>query len=109
MDRTSINPTPMATTIWGCFPGTHDLTASHADLTAAGLKIFERSVRVVEGNSYTQIIGVTFNGNYTVELDPNGSMSNWIDVMRLYNDWTVADDDGIDQVRYINPLHWENC
>lgn len=109
VDRTASLQDPMTTTIWGCFPGTHDLKASHADLTAAGLKIFERPVVVREGNSYTQTIGVTFDGNYTIELDPNGGTSAWIDVMRLYNDWTHGDDDGVDQVRYINPLRWESC
>ena len=108
VDATASTVTPMTTTIWGCFPGSYDLTASHATLTSEGLKIFERSVVIQTGNSYTQTIGVTFNGNYQITLNPNGGMSGWIPVMRLYNDW-IGDDDGIDQVRYKNPLNWESC
>lgn len=99
----------MTTTIWGCFPGTYSLSDSHETLTNEGLKIFERTVHVALGNSYTQHIGVTYTGNFSVELDPNGGVSNWIDVMRLYNDWDIGDDDGIVEVRYINPLDWETC
>ena len=89
-------------------PGTYDLTASHETLNSQGLKIFERSVVIAEGNSYTTTLGVTFNGNYSITLNPNGGVSGWIPVMRLYNDW-IGDDDGIDQVRYKNPLNWETC
>lgn len=98
----------MTTTIWGCFPGTYDLSASHSTLTNEGLKIFERTTAVAPGNDYTQTLGITYNGDYTITLNPNGGQSAWIDVMRLYNDW-IGDDDGIVEVRYRNPLNWENC
>lgn len=105
---TSGSHSSMTTTIWGCFPGQYDLSASHATLTSQGLKIFERTTTVAPGNSYTQTIGVTYTGSYSITLNPNGGTSNWIDVMRLYNDW-IGDDDGIVKVRYKNPLNWEQC
>ena len=108
VDATASTTRPMTTTIWGCFPGSYDLSASHETLTNEGLKIFERSVVIATGNSYTQTIGVTFTGTYRIALNPNGGMSGWIPVMRLYNDW-IGDDDGINQVRYKNPLNWETC
>ena len=98
----------MTTTIWGCFPGSYDLSASHATLTSEGLKIFERTTQVAPGNDYTVNLGITYTGSFSITLNPNGGQSNWIDVMRLYNDW-IGDDDGIVKVRYRNPLDWETC
>lgn len=105
---TSSTYSAMTTTIWGCFPGTYDLTASRETLTNEGLKLFERTVTVAPGNSYSTPLGITYTGNYSVTLNPNGGVSPWISVMRLFNDW-IGDDDGIVQVRYRNPLEWESC
>lgn len=98
----------MTTTIWGCFPGAYDLTASHETLTNEGLRLFQKTTPVSPGNDYTQKIGITFTGSYSITLAPNGGVSGWIPTMRLYNDW-IGDDDGIVQVKYRNPLNWETC
>lgn len=97
---------------WGCFPGTYDLSASHETLTNEGLSLYNGHVFWGTGASTSDeniVINKTFTGSYSVELNAGGSESNWINVLRLYNDWGNLDDDGIVQVRYRNPLNWDQC
>lgn len=105
---TSSSYSSETTTIWGCFPGDYDLTASRQSLTNKGLKIFEHTTAIGPGSDYTQTIGVTYTGDLSISLNPNGGTSSWISLMRLWNQWVGADD-GIVQVRYRNPLDWETC
>lgn len=95
-------------TVWGCFPGTHNLSDSHESLTAQGLRLFTYNFWGGTQAAVTASINKTFNGSYSLTI-PAGSSSNWIDVMRLYNDWVIADDDGIVQIKYTNPLDWTQC
>lgn len=99
--------TTMTHTIWGCFPGTYDLTASHSTLTNEGLRLLTHTFWGGTQAPVSASINRTFTGTYNITL-PTGHTSSWISVLRLYNDW-IADDDGIVQVRYNNPLNWTQC
>ena len=103
---------PMTHYAWGCFPGTHDLAASHETLNNEGLALYGGHMFWGPGQSTSDenlVINKTFTGSYSVELDAGGGESNWINVIRLYNDWGDYDDDGLVQLRYRNPLNWTQC
>lgn len=100
-------PSAEVHTVWGCFPGTHDLSASHETLTAQGLRLFTYTLWGGMQTDVSASINKTFTGNMSFTV-PAGGTSSWITVMRLYNDW-VADDDGLVRVRYTNPLNWSQC
>ena len=100
---------PMYHTVWGCFPGTHNLRASHQTLTDEGLRLFTYTFWNGSQPEVSVSINKTFSGTYSITVPANGGMSDWIDIMRLYNDWSIADDDGIVQLRYANPLSWTQC
>lgn len=103
---------PMTHYAWGCFPGTHDLAASHETLNNEGLALYGGHMFWGPGQSTSDenlVINKTFTGSYSVELNAGGGESNWINVIRLYNDWGDYDDDGLVQLRYRNPLNWTQC
>ena len=102
-------PITMTHYVWGCFPGTNDLTGSHASLDNAGLRLYSYQFWGGTQGSVSYAINKTFTGSYSITVPANGGLSNWITTMRLYNDWTIADDDGLTQVRYSNPMSWEQC
>lgn len=97
---------------WGAFPGTYDLSASHQTLTNEGLSLTNGHLFWGPGQSTTNEtinINRSFTGTYSITVNPGGGVSNWIDVIRLYNDWGELDDDGLVQVRYKNPMNWTQC
>lgn len=102
-------PITMTHYVWGCFPGTNDLTASHTALDNAGLRLYSYQFWGGTQGSVSYTINKTFTGSYSITVPANGGLSSWITTMRLYNDWTIADDDGITQVRYSNPMSWKQC
>lgn len=107
--RTGTSPNPLTLTLWGGFPGV-DLQRDKATLTAEGLRIFgPNSVYVHVGNSYTASINKTFTGTKTFTIPANGGIGAWFDLIRVFNDWVLADDDGVVQGRYRNPLNWNQC
>lgn len=99
---------PMQHTVWGCFPGTHNLSDTHQALTDAGLRLYTYTFWGGTQGSVSMSINKTFTGTYNITVPSDGA-SNWIDIMRLYNDWSIADDDGLVQVKYKNPLDWTQC
>lgn len=102
-------PVTMKHTVWGCFPGTYDLSASHTTLTNEGLQLETYNFWGGTQGNVSVNINKTFTGNYSITVPANGGTSAWINTMRLYNDWDIADDDGLVQVRYSNPLVWTVC
>lgn len=102
-------PLTMVHSVWGCFPGTHDLSASHTTLTNEGLLLETRNFWGGTQGAVSVNINKTFTGTYSVTANANGGASGWTNLMRLYNDWDIADDDGLVQVRYSNPLVWDQC
>lgn len=107
--RTGTSPNPLTLTIWGAFPGTN-LQGDKSALTAAGYRIFgPNTVYVHVGNSYTATINKTFTGTKTFTISANGGAGEWFDIVRVFNDWVDADDDGVVQGRYRNPLNWAEC
>lgn len=102
-------PVTMKHYVWGCFPGTHDLTASHAALDNAGLRLYNYNFWGGTQGSVSYPINKTFTGSYSITVPANGGLSGWITTMRLWNDWDIADDDGLTQVRYSNPMSWKQC
>lgn len=102
-------PLTMKHYVWGCFPGTHDLSASHTTLTNEGLLLESRNFWGGTQGAVSVNINKTFTGTYKLTANANGGVSNWTNIMRLYNDWDIADDDGLVQVRYSNPLVWDQC
>lgn len=98
--------------IWGAFPGTHDLFASRSTLDAQGLSL-HTPILLWGLNASTSDLNVpinkTINGTYVIPAIPAKGTSSWIDVMRVWSDWEISDDDGVVQVQYKNPLDWESC
>lgn len=102
-------PLTMTHSVWGAFPGTYDLSAAHSTLTDEGLLLETRGFWGGTQGNVSVNINKQFSGNYQITIPANGGNSAWLNAMRLYNDWDVADDDGLVQVRYSNPLIWNQC